>query len=122
MQNARNHSQDSRHLQDRGDHLEKRGESPGPIALDLNRAQGDTGSQNGTEEVGRVEEGCENSALLGVGKLSDEGGTTDDGKEDADTEDHTCDDVHGNCTGQPVSQARLWKGGDGTMHKGHIPC
>lgn len=89
--------EDKDNLHDGRDHLQQRGDSPAPVVGDAVCAKGDGGGNNLADEVGDVEEGCEDGTLLGVAKLSDERRARDDAGRDSEAEDDTGDNVHGNC-------------------------
>ncbi|KAI6750870.1 hypothetical protein HG530_014320 [Fusarium avenaceum] len=60
-------------LKQRGNNLQQRRESPRPVTLGISGTDGNGRGQNLADEVGRVEQRGQNSSLLGVSKLSDEG-------------------------------------------------
>ena len=72
------HSQDEADLQQRGANLEQRGNTPGPVALDVVGAEADGGGDDLADKVGDVEQRGHDGTLLGVSQLADEGRARDD--------------------------------------------
>jgi len=91
------HLQDGSNLEKGWANLQQGRQAPAPISLDLNSLDGNGGSNDSSHKVRGIEEGSEVSTLLGVAELSDQSGSRDNAEDDTDTEQHTCNDVHGHC-------------------------
>ena len=87
--------QDSADLEQRRADLQKRRQTPAPVAFDLNGLDGDGSGNDRSDEVRRVEEGGQERTLLRVAEFTNQGGSRNDAEDDAHAEQHTSDNVHG---------------------------
>jgi len=75
--------------------LQQRRDSPSPIICDLGSFDYDSGGDEGADEPGGIEHGGHDCAFFGVGEFSKHSGAGNYTEDDAETEDHSGDDVHG---------------------------
>lgn len=85
---------DEKNLDDRGQALENRGDTPRPAALDTEGTESGPSCDNGTREPESVIERGERSTLSGVGNFTDQEGRGHLGERSTETDEETGADKH----------------------------